>query len=140
MIWAVHKTSFIGQLPPWAAYIIGPISYKKMSIPRNVEVNCGNVQAMAFPYASFDGVTCNQVLHHLIPEDTSGFENVKCPCEGGLLCRTSFIGHTLMGVSWDKFHRTAMFMGVFIRPLSKESGPHIYMALPYCQCSEQYTG
>ena len=49
---------------------------QKMSIPRNVEVKCGNVLAMPFPDASFDGVTSNQVIHHLIPEDASGFENV----------------------------------------------------------------
>ena len=49
---------------------------QKMLIPRNVEVKCGNILAMPFPDASFDGVTCNQVIHHLIPEDASGFENV----------------------------------------------------------------
>ena len=49
---------------------------QKMLIPRNVEVKCGTILAMPFPDASFDGVTCNQVLHHLIPEDASGFENV----------------------------------------------------------------
>ena len=50
---------------------------KQKTLPsRNVEVKSGNILAMPFPDARFDGVICNQVVHHLRQEDTSGFNNV----------------------------------------------------------------
>lgn len=43
----------------------GMLAQARSKVGEDVELSCGSVTALSFEDGSFDGVTCNQVIHHL---------------------------------------------------------------------------
>ena len=69
----------------------GMLAQARKKLSEDVELTCGSILDMSFEDERFDGITCNQVIHHLeegpdASDDPAAWK--RCSCIGtGVWCR-----------------------------------------------------